>query len=58
MGPLTGDTEWSGTIARGDAIEIRGVNGDIFATRASGPVVIVTASKEGEPAVRTTCRSR
>lgn len=39
------DFEWSGAIDRGDAVTIRGVNGEIRARRASGDQVRVTASK-------------
>jgi hypothetical protein len=38
---------WSGKIAAGDAIEIKGVNGGIVATAASGSEVEVTAIKKG-----------
>ena len=41
------DFEWSGTIARGDVIEIKGVSGNIRATRASGSRVEVVATKHG-----------
>ena len=46
-GPSTVDAEWNGTISEGDAIEIKGVNGDIFASATSGNSVIVTIVKEG-----------
>ena len=46
-GPMTVDSEWSGNISRGDHIEIKGVNGDIFASATSGDYVIVTVAKEG-----------
>jgi len=46
-GPSTIETEWNGTIAQGDAIEIKGVNGDIIAHATSGSQVIVTVAKEG-----------
>lgn len=36
---------WSGTVPRGQAIEIKGVNGDIRASLASGSQVRVTAHK-------------
>lgn len=39
------DFDWSGTVGRGDAVTIRGVNGEIQARRASGDRVRVTASK-------------
>jgi DUF4097 and DUF4098 domain-containing protein YvlB len=48
FGPDTVDTEWSGVVALGETIEIKGINGDIIATSASGNSVIVTASKEGD----------
>lgn len=38
---------WSGSVPRGQAIEIKGVNGEIRATLASGSQVRVTASKTG-----------
>jgi DUF4097 and DUF4098 domain-containing protein YvlB len=47
-GPISVDTEWSGTVDQGDAIEIKGINGDIIASSTSGNSVIVTASKEGD----------
>lgn len=39
------DFSWRGRIARGDAIEIRGVNGDVSAEFTSGDEVQVTAVK-------------
>lgn len=39
------DFQWRGQIAAGNAIEIRGVNGDVRAMLASGPEVEVTAEK-------------
>ena len=41
------DWEWQGSVDRGDAIEIKGVNGAIKATGASGSRVMVTAVKKG-----------
>lgn len=41
------DFRWRGRIASGDAIEIKGVNGDVVAERASGGEVEVTAVKRG-----------
>ncbi len=41
------DFEWSGRVAAGQAIEIKGVNGSIRATEASGSEVVVTAEKSG-----------
>ena len=41
------DFEWSGTIARGDVIEIKGVSGNIWATLASGNRVEVVARMHG-----------
>ncbi len=41
------DFEWSGRIAAGKAIEIKGINGPISASRASGGQVEVTATKQG-----------
>jgi DUF4097 and DUF4098 domain-containing protein YvlB len=46
-GPLVIDTEWSGQVAQGDQIEIKGVNGDILAGPTSGNSVIVTVTKRG-----------
>ena len=39
------DFAWSGAVDRGDAVTIRGVNGEIQVRRASGGEVRVTASK-------------
>ncbi len=39
------DFSWNGSVARGDAVTIRGVNGDLEARRASGGQVRVSASK-------------
>lgn len=41
------DFEWSGRIAAGQAIEIKGVNGSIYASAASGDQVEVRAEKHG-----------
>jgi DUF4097 and DUF4098 domain-containing protein YvlB len=38
---------WSGTVARGKAVEIKGVNGGIEASGTSGGEVVVTATKKG-----------
>ncbi len=38
---------WKGTVAAGKSIEIKGVNGDVRATAASGSEVVVTAVKKG-----------
>lgn len=38
---------WKGTVASGKTIEIKGVNGDIEASAASGSEVVVTAVKKG-----------
>jgi len=46
-GPNDGDFDWSGSIAQGDAIEIKGINGDLIASVATGNTVMVTAAKEG-----------
>ena len=40
------DWEWSGRIDRGDAIEIKGINGEIVASATSGNEVRVRAKKE------------
>lgn len=39
--------EWSGRVARGDVIEVKGVSGDIRVVRASGDQVEVVATKYG-----------
>jgi len=41
------DFRWHGSIARGNAIEIKGVNGGIDAVAGTGPEVEVTAVKRG-----------
>lgn len=41
------DWEWQGRVDRGDAVEIKGINGNIEATGASGSQVRVTAVKKG-----------
>ena len=40
------DFEWQGSVDRGDAVTIRGVNGSVTATAASGSQVQVRATKE------------
>jgi DUF4097 and DUF4098 domain-containing protein YvlB len=48
--PLAGQeevTEWSGRVAAGDFLEVRGISGDIRATLASGGTAEVTAEKRG-----------
>lgn len=40
------DFSWNGSVAAGDAIEIKGVNGEIMAVAGSGSEVRVTATKE------------
>jgi hypothetical protein len=47
-GPGTSDFEWSGQIAQGLAIEIKGISGSISASLASGNDVEVFATKEGQ----------
>jgi hypothetical protein len=42
------DWEWQGAVGRGDAIEIKGINGSIKATGTSGGQVTVSAVKKGE----------
>lgn len=42
------DWEWEGRVDRGDALEIKGVNGDIHAERASGDAVEVLARLSGD----------
>lgn len=41
------DFRWQGAVARGDAVTIRGVNGEITARAASGNQVVVRATKTG-----------
>ena len=47
-GPSIVDTEWTGTISQGDAIEIKGINGDVIASATSSNTVTVTVSKDGD----------
>jgi DUF4097 and DUF4098 domain-containing protein YvlB len=42
------DWEWQGSIDRGDAVEIKGINGRIKATGTSGGQVMVSAVKKGK----------
>ena len=42
------DWDWQGSVDRGDAIEIKGINGGIKATGSSGGQVTVTAVKKGK----------
>jgi len=49
---------WSGTVARGDAIEIQNMNGVIAAEYASGNEVEVVAVKEARPATSPRSASR
>ena len=42
------DWEWQGAVDRGDAIEIKGVNGRIKASGTSGGQVVVSAVKKGK----------
>ena len=46
-GAATEDFHWTGKVAAGNAIEIKGVNGAIVATGAAGGDVEVTAVKKG-----------
>jgi len=41
------DFHWSGRVGAGDAVEIKGVNGDVSVERASGRDVVVTADVRG-----------
>ena len=41
------DFRWSGRVDAGDAIEIKGINGEVRAMAASGSEVEVTAVKRG-----------
>jgi DUF4097 and DUF4098 domain-containing protein YvlB len=45
--PQAADWEWSGGVDRGDAIEIKGINGEIKASGSSDSQVRVTAVKKG-----------
>ena len=47
-GPAAQDFEWSGQVAAGDQIEIKGVNGTVRASRTSGSRVEVTARRSGD----------
>ncbi len=48
VAPLEGqDFEWSGTIARGDLLEVKGISGDVRVVRASGNRAEVRATKQG-----------
>jgi hypothetical protein len=47
-GPGTSDFEWSGQVAQGLAIEIKGISGSISASLTSGSQVEVFATKEGQ----------
>lgn len=42
------DFEWRGSVDQGDQVEIKGINGDIRASAASGGQVVVTAVKKGK----------
>lgn len=53
-GPGDADFEWTGQIAQGEAIEIKGVSGSISASLASGSQVEVFAAKEGDQSDPTT----
>lgn len=44
----TQDWEWQGSVDRGNAIEVKGINGGIKATGSSGGQVKVTAVKKGK----------
>ncbi len=44
----TENFEWSGQIAPGDAVEVKGLSGDIRATPAVGSSVVVMARKTGD----------
>jgi hypothetical protein len=47
IGPASDSFEWSGQIAPGDRLEIKGIIGSVLASRALGGVARVTATKEG-----------
>ena len=44
---VTEEFRWTGQVAQGQALEIRGLNGGINATRASGSQIEVVAVKSG-----------
>ena len=46
-GPGQPEFDWSGTIAAGDQLDVRGVNGSIVATTVSGRTATVTARVRG-----------
>ncbi len=48
-GPVntTDNFQWSGTVAAGKTVEIRGVNGSVVANHTTGGEVVVTATKRG-----------
>lgn len=46
--PDNPDFDWSGTIAQGDVIEIKGINGSIIVSAASGNTVSVSAVKDAQ----------
>jgi hypothetical protein len=48
-GQVRVDFNWSGLIARGNQIEIKGVFGNVRAVLASGSDVVVTATRIGQP---------
>ena len=51
--PRADDFHWRGVVARGKVLEIRGINGDVSASAASGneaEVVGVKTSRDGKPA--------
>jgi hypothetical protein len=43
--PVEAAFDWSGVVAQGDQIEIKGVNGDVLAAPATGSEVVVSAVK-------------
>jgi len=44
-GPISTTFEWSGTVQPGDAVEIKGISGDIRFIGDAGPQVVVSATK-------------
>ena len=58
-GPVAAeDFQWRGRVAAGKTVEIKGVNGAIDATAASGDEVEVTATKKGRRSDRARSGSR
>jgi hypothetical protein len=48
IGPSSDTWDWSGVVAPGDRLEIKGIIGDILATATGEPIARVTATKKGQ----------